>query len=320
MVPQSAAIAANLVDAIDEVAKVDRDVGVGIAKGNRRGKNLDHCHELQLRQAANFQPVVSRGLCSIEPDDFDPLVDPGDVLLRQSDAQDVADLAHEAILEVLPIALIIDLRVHPGKRSGHGRSSKKREHHPTSIVTTITGREQAGRSHSKWGVRDRVGNSEMELRFTIRQMLLANIGLSASLAWLLYLFSWPRSFPPGAHFDRDSTYRTQLLITPVVALGIPALMICAAVVLGNAEIRHRAVKASLAFHCACMSLMCAAPALLLAYYRISAIAVVVPPHRWILRLAIAPCIIMSVVYGAGFLASIRRGRAAAPTRNGSRTR
>lgn len=124
------------------------------------------------------------------------------------------------------------------------------------------------------------------MRFTVRRLLIANVVLATGLAWMAYLF------------DRDSAYRTaeKGLAVFVVALGVPA------VVMGLSAGRRRGLfRAAVAAHLGLMALICAAPLLLIGYFRVYHPLKVSPGRMAWLGMAIGPCAGMTLLYGAGCL-------------------
>ena len=130
------------------------------------------------------------------------------------------------------------------------------------------------------------------MRYTVRRLLMVNVAVAATWAWLVYLF------------DRGSAYRIEekTLTAIVMALGLPAaLSVLAALTLGAGPRRRWALRACLVLHLGLMTLLCATPLLLMGYYRLAQPAKLSPSRMVFLRLAIAPCAVISLGYGTGYL-------------------
>ncbi len=147
------------------------------------------------------------------------------------------------------------------------------------------------------------------MRYTVRRLLMVNVAVAATWAWLVYLF------------DRESAYRIEekTLMAVAVAIGLPAaLSLLAALAFGAGPRRGWAFRTCLALHLGLMTLLCATPLLLMDYDRLAHPAKLSPSRMAFLGMAIGPCAVMTLVYGAGYLllvfppGALRRMRAVAP--------
>jgi hypothetical protein len=115
--------------------------------------------------------------------------------------------------------------------------------------------------------------------------MFANLGIALALFWLTFLL------------DGRIPYEGKRLTVIFTVLGLPAGAILLTAWLGDKESRSKLIRAALGLHAILLLLVCASPVLLLAYNLVARPGTL-PPHRLILTLAVAPSILMSILYGA----------------------